>query len=233
MTTDNKNDFDKSESRGTPYNPNRDSDSDNSQDTLAEIHKFISKIEEITGSNKNDNDSYETELHNFHNSVEETPEQNSSGENMNIKSDTSTYDNAGKSLEAYGLDEEKTKKLRVKQSKERITNFLAVIIPITVILTIMLVGQAYINRKSDGKIKILTIETIPRTEENGTTVTIININTASAVDLTFLPGIGEVKAKSIVEYRERHGEFSSVEDIMKVKGIGESTFEKIKPYITV
>lgn len=233
MTTDNKNDFGKSESCGTPYNPNRDSDSDNSQDTLDEIHKFISKIEEITGSNKNDNDSYETEHHNFHDSVEATPEQIISGESMPVKNETSSSDDVGKSLEAYGLDEEKTKNLRVQQSKERITNFLAVIIPITVILTIMLVGQAYINRKSDGKIKIMTIETIPRTEENGTTVTIININTASAVDLTFLPGIGEVKAKSIVEYREWHGEFSSVEDIMNVKGIGESTFEKIKPYITV
>ncbi len=61
----------------------------------------------------------------------------------------------------------------------------------------------------------------------------ININTASAEELTALSGIGETKAKAIVAYRERHGAFSTVEDIIKVYGIGPATFEKIKDYITV
>ena len=60
----------------------------------------------------------------------------------------------------------------------------------------------------------------------------ININTAYAKDLESLPGIGEVMAERIVEYRE-HKEFRKTEDIMNVKGIGEKKFEKIKDYIVV
>ena len=61
----------------------------------------------------------------------------------------------------------------------------------------------------------------------------ININTAYASDLQLLPGIGEVMAERIVEYRERSGGFKSSEDLKKVKGIGEKKYEKIRVYITV
>jgi len=61
----------------------------------------------------------------------------------------------------------------------------------------------------------------------------ININTASAVELTDLPGIGPVIAQRIIDYREEHGPFAAPEDIMGVSGIGEKTFEKLKDYITV
>ena len=61
----------------------------------------------------------------------------------------------------------------------------------------------------------------------------ININTASAATLTQLSGIGETRAKSIVEYRDENGAFSSTEDIMNVSGIGESLYSKIKDDITV
>ena len=61
----------------------------------------------------------------------------------------------------------------------------------------------------------------------------ISLNTASVNELTTLPGIGESKAKSIIEYREKEGLFDSIEDIMKVSGIGEALFEKIKDNITV
>lgn len=60
----------------------------------------------------------------------------------------------------------------------------------------------------------------------------ININTATAEQLTELNGIGEVKANAIIEYRNNFGNFISLEEIMNVKGIGEKTFEKIKDYIT-
>lgn len=60
----------------------------------------------------------------------------------------------------------------------------------------------------------------------------ININTASASELTALPGIGPAKAERIVEYRKMHGDFKSPHDIVKVKGIGEKTYEKLKDYIT-
>lgn len=61
----------------------------------------------------------------------------------------------------------------------------------------------------------------------------INVNQASAEDLTLLDGIGPVLAERIVEQRERAGPFESVEDLMDVKGIGPKKLKKIREYITV
>ena len=61
----------------------------------------------------------------------------------------------------------------------------------------------------------------------------ININTAGVEEFVTLNGIGEVKAREIVAYREQHGAFERIEQIQDVKGIGESTFNKIKDRITV
>lgn len=61
----------------------------------------------------------------------------------------------------------------------------------------------------------------------------ININTADKATLCTLPGIGENKANSIIAYRQEHGNFSSITDIMKVSGIKEGGFQKIEAYITV
>lgn len=62
----------------------------------------------------------------------------------------------------------------------------------------------------------------------------ININTATADELSsFLPGIGDVKASRIVEYRETSGGFDSVDELIKVKGIGEKTLENIRPYCRI
>ncbi len=62
---------------------------------------------------------------------------------------------------------------------------------------------------------------------------LININTADAATLDTLPGIGATKAQAIIDYRVANGSFATIEDIMKVKGIGQSTFDEIKPLITV
>ena len=62
---------------------------------------------------------------------------------------------------------------------------------------------------------------------------LININTASVVELMSLDGIGESKAKAIIEYRDINGDFENILDIKNVSGIGESIYEKIKDYITV
>jgi competence protein ComEA len=62
---------------------------------------------------------------------------------------------------------------------------------------------------------------------------LIDINAASVEELTELPRIGEVVAKRIIEYRENNGPFSSVEEIMGVRGIGEKVFEQIKDLIQV
>ena len=61
----------------------------------------------------------------------------------------------------------------------------------------------------------------------------VNINTASKRQLEALPGIGEVLAQRIIDYRSANGPFSSVDELVKVKGIGEKTLAKIKPYATV
>ncbi len=60
----------------------------------------------------------------------------------------------------------------------------------------------------------------------------ININTASVKELTKLKGIGPVLAERIIKYRQEHGPFQKVEDIIKVKGIGKKTFKAIKNKIT-
>lgn len=62
-------------------------------------------------------------------------------------------------------------------------------------------------------------------------IDLIDINTASAAQLMTLNGIGEAKAASIIAYRESHGGFSSVEEIMNVSGIGEGVYAKIQDKI--
>ena len=61
----------------------------------------------------------------------------------------------------------------------------------------------------------------------------IDLNSASASDLEFLPQIGPVLSQRIINYRRTKGEFQKIEDLMKVSGIGPKTFEKIKDFITV
>ena len=60
-----------------------------------------------------------------------------------------------------------------------------------------------------------------------------NINSASKIELMQLPGIGETTADRILAYREEHGGFSSVEELMNVSGIGQSKFDAIKDLISV
>ena len=61
----------------------------------------------------------------------------------------------------------------------------------------------------------------------------ININTATQAELESLPEIGPVTAQKIIAYREAHGPFATIEEIMDVPGIGPKTFEQIKDLITV
>jgi competence protein ComEA len=61
----------------------------------------------------------------------------------------------------------------------------------------------------------------------------VNLNTATQAQLESLPGIGAATAKRIVDYRQKSGGFKKIEELMNVKGIGEKSFLKLKPHVTV
>jgi competence protein ComEA len=61
----------------------------------------------------------------------------------------------------------------------------------------------------------------------------VNVNTATKDELVGLPGIGPAKAQAIVDYRNQHGPFRSVDDLRKVKGIGEKLFLQIRNDVVV
>lgn len=61
----------------------------------------------------------------------------------------------------------------------------------------------------------------------------INVNTATAEQLESLPGVGPATARAIIEYRKQNGSFSSVDELLDVRGIGPKKLEQIRPYVTV
>ena len=83
----------------------------------------------------------------------------------------------------------------------------------------------------------LVVETTTKViSTNQTTESIIlkiNINIADLNDLIKLDGLGESKAKNIIEYRKTNGSFKSIEELLNVDGIGKKTFENIKDFITI
>jgi competence protein ComEA len=72
-----------------------------------------------------------------------------------------------------------------------------------------------------------------RTAPAAAPTTVVNINTASASMLEGLPGIGKATADRIVEYRQKSGGFKKVEELMNIRGIGEKSFLKLKPLVTI
>lgn len=70
-------------------------------------------------------------------------------------------------------------------------------------------------------------------ESGGGETALININKAAVEELVSLPSVGEVLALRIIQYREEHGRFAVIEDIMNVQGIGEAKYEKLADLITV
>lgn len=73
----------------------------------------------------------------------------------------------------------------------------------------------------------------PLIEQSKPNIGKVSINKATIEELQTISGIGEAKAKAIIEYRSKEGEFKTIEDIKKVNGIGEALFEKIKDNITI
>ncbi len=62
---------------------------------------------------------------------------------------------------------------------------------------------------------------------------VVNVNTATVEELQLLPGVGEVRAKAIVEARKARGGFKRVDDLLGVKGIGDAGLERLRPYVAV
>lgn len=94
-------------------------------------------------------------------------------------------------------------------------------------------GVTVVTERKDPEPQVLT-ETPDTPEAPGLLEgEVLNLNTASQTELTRLPGIGETKAAAIVAWRQEHGSFQTVEDLMAVDGIGEKTLENLRPYVTV
>lgn len=61
----------------------------------------------------------------------------------------------------------------------------------------------------------------------------VDLNTATSADLEAVPGIGKSLAQRILTFREKNGAYGSVDDLLKVQGIGEKSLEKLRPYLVV
>jgi competence protein ComEA len=79
----------------------------------------------------------------------------------------------------------------------------------------------------------VTAEPLQQSSAPAARAATIDLNTASVADLEGLPGVGRRTAERIVEHRQKNGPFKKIEELMNIKGIGEKSFLKLKPLITV
>ncbi len=110
-----------------------------------------------------------------------------------------------------------------KVNKKPIITIIILALILVIIIALVISFQKISNNKKE-----LQKITVPTEQEK---ITKININNADIKDLIKLPGIGQTKAKAIVDHRENIGEFKSLKELTKVKGIGEKTLDKILPYL--
>ncbi len=92
----------------------------------------------------------------------------------------------------------------------------------------------YFSGRSRAKTVNVTVSQSPDLPVSGDAgAARIDLNTATRRELMSLPGVGETFADRIIAYREEHGGFQAVEELMEVRGIGESLFEDVRDYLTV
>lgn len=101
-------------------------------------------------------------------------------------------------------------------------------------------SDVIVSTPQDQTLDLISIQQNPTDVPEATTAPteptepkLLDINTAEAADLESLPGIGQVLAQRIVDYRDANGPFSSVADLMNVEGIGEKKLTALLDYITV
>ena len=109
--------------------------------------------------------------------------------------------------------------------KKGTTVFLLVFICFICIMTGVFIGR---TTSSNYYMTTPSTET-PRQATSG----LLDINTATVADLTDLPGIGEVIAQRILDYRNQNGPFTSIDDLVLVEGVGEKRMDAIREFITV
>lgn len=104
---------------------------------------------------------------------------------------------------------------------------------LTFVFVAFIIGLFY-GRQSATAVQLTPSADVAVTETQYKAITDgkININTASATQLTYVPGIGDVTAQRIVEYREEHGNYQTINDLLNVEGFGPKKIEQIAPYIT-
>lgn len=88
-----------------------------------------------------------------------------------------------------------------------------------------------IRRTFQVLVLVALVATIAGAADSPSTTGVVNINTAGVDELQLLPRVGPALADRIIAFREANGPFRNVDEILAVKGIGESSFEKLKPYI--
>ena len=112
-----------------------------------------------------------------------------------------------------------------------------VILVLSILLVVFTVGF-FAGRNRKDVIVIETQRSASASSEEERTqeapeLAVIDLNSASAAEMEALPGIGPALAAEIAAFREEHGRFSSVEEILEVPGIGDKKFEAIRDWITV
>ena len=98
---------------------------------------------------------------------------------------------------------------------------------------VFLAGLSFFRHSGAKEGNGFSVTTWKQTDVTQTLPQKININTADETALQMLPGIGPVLAGRIVEWRQTHGDFAALEDLLTVEGIGEAKLNEIRDFITI
>jgi competence protein ComEA len=99
-------------------------------------------------------------------------------------------------------------------------------------LMVILVAVASLTCIASPLLAAEPVGTAPATKETAAVVKLTNVNTAPATEIEKLPGVGKKSAAAIVAYRTEKGKFKAPKDLLKVKGIGKKTLEKIQNLVS-